>query len=101
MLYEKSNKQLLSLKVLYIAYYQQKFSENAMLKRIFPSTDKIYLQGFSKVIVLKSSTNVALNSAFRRAPCTWLSSNKKSGEMQCLSKLFEVLIKLLSNPFPK
>ena len=98
MLYERSNEQLLSQKTLYIAHYKQKVSENAMLKRIFPCTDQ---QAFTKVIVLKSSTNVALRSVFCRVPCTWHSTNKKSGEMQCLSKLFQVLEKLISNTFQK
>ena len=44
---------------------------------------------------------MAMSSAFLRASCTELSINKKSGEMQCLSKLFQVLVKLISKPFLK
>ena len=66
-----------------------------MLKGIFPSADKIYLQGFPKVIVLKRSTNIKMSCIVRGAPCTYLSINQKSGKIQCLSKLFEVLVALM------
>ena len=42
-----------------------------------------------------------MSSAFLRTSCTELFINKKSGEMQCLGKLFQVLVKLISKPFLK
>ena len=47
-----------------------------MFRKIIPSTEiylkfiLIYQQDLSKGIVLKRSTQVAMSSAFRRAPCT-------------------------------
>ena len=42
-----------------------------------------------------------MSYAFRRVPCTDLFISKKLEEMQCLIKLFQVLVKLISKPFPK
>ena len=41
-LYERSNKKLPWLSVLYLTFYQRKFSESAMLKHFVWSINKIY-----------------------------------------------------------
>ena len=47
------------------------------------------------------TTKGAMDSSFRRAFCTKASVSRKSAEMQCLSKLFQVLAKSLSKTFSK
>ena len=43
----------------------------------------------------------AMSSCFRKAPCTLPSISKNSTDMQCLSKLLQVLEKSISKTFPK
>ena len=73
----------------------------ASANKHFVRSIKIYQCRFHKVINLKHSTRVAMRSAFCRMPCTQPSISKNSAEMQCSSKLFQILAKCLSKTFPK
>ena len=47
-----------------------KICQNVMLRNFVQSIDKSYQWHFPKVVVLKHSTEGAMRSSFRRAPCT-------------------------------
>ena len=47
------------------------------------------------------STKGAMSSSFRKRFCAKATVSKKSAEMQCLSKLLQVLAKSLIKTFPK
>ena len=60
------------------------------LSKLFLVLAQSLIRTFSKSLYLKRSTKGAINSSFRRAPCTQPSINKNLTEMQCLSKLLQV-----------
>ena len=93
-LYEKSNKQLL-------ATFVEIFTHSLLTAECQQKSNKSYQWNFFKVVVLKCSRNGAMNSFFRRKPCTLLTISRKSAETQCLSEFFQVLIKFTGKAFPK
>ena len=96
----------------------RKSAKMQCLREFFEVLIKFYQYSFAKVSVLKRLTNVEMSIAFRRAPCTELSTNKKPGErsneqllswsalyltfiskkstkIQCLEILFKLLAKFI------
>ena len=64
------------------------------LSKLLEVLAKSFGKTFPKVAVLQCSTKGAIDSSFRRTLSTNPSISKNSGEMQCLSKFFQVLAKI-------
>ena len=94
MFYKESNKKLLAILV-------ELFPDSSLSAESQQKRNKSYKWNFLKVFVLKCSSKGAMNSFFRRKPCTWLTISRRSAKMQCLSEFFQVPIKFISKPFPK
>ena len=56
MLYKRTNQQLLSYSALYLTFYQQERSKNAMLKHFGRSITEFYQWDFRKTAILKRYT---------------------------------------------
>ena len=67
--YERKHEQFPSESPLYLTFNKSSTKMHS-LSLIVASTGKRYQQDFDEVFVLKDSTNGAMSSSFRRAPCT-------------------------------
>ena len=70
-----------------------------MVQQITVGTNEIYQLVFLKDVVLDHYMRRAMTGSFRRGPFSLFSISKKSAKLKCLSKLLEVLIKLISKTF--
>ena len=93
-LYGKSNKQLL-------ATFVELCAHSSLSAESQQKSNESYPCNFLKVIALKCCTKAAMNSIFRRKPCTLLTISRKSAKMRYLSEFFQMVIKFITEAFPR
>ena len=65
---KRSNEQHFSRSTLYLTFYRQKCSKNAIFRHFARSIDESDQWNFPKVVVLKRSTKPTKSNSFRRVP---------------------------------
>ena len=72
-----------------------------MRRQVVPSIDKLYQEDFPKAFFRSALREEQRRAPFLERNVLNLLSSKTRQKKQCISKLFQILIKFISKAFPK